>query len=108
MIDSVSVGPIRYDVVYDEAAIDKQGREDRDVLSGFTDLLKQRILIRPGMGADRTAEIVLHEVLHAAADLGHLFGEDGAAEEDAVRRLAPILLDIMRRNPVLVDYLQAG
>lgn len=57
-------------------------------------------------------ETVLHECMHAAMALSGLSEEpwidgEGDHEESLVDRLTPILLDILRANPVLSRYLLA-
>ena len=46
---------------------------------------------------------LLHEVIHACADLAGL--EDEATEEEWASRLAPALFQVLNQNPSFVAYL---
>ena len=74
---------------------------------GRTDHKIQRILFKPGQGPDVLADTVFHELLHCC-----IFNSGCVAiipskdeEEKLVRALTPVLLDAMRRNPRLTDFL---
>ncbi len=64
----------------------------------------QRILVADDLGPDQEPDTVLHEVLHCLFRLVNL-QPDRAEEERVVMGLAPVLLDALRRNPPLVQYL---
>jgi hypothetical protein len=105
MPSSVVVGPYVYAVVADRALVDRASIEGKEVELGECDHKRQRILIDPDLGPDATAEVLLHEVLHAltyATDLDRDLGEN---EEPTVARLAFAMLDLLRRNPQLVTFL---
>lgn len=103
----IQVGPIRYQVKTDKQAVDKECREQGSDAVGFCTEHKQLILLDPDQGPDSMAETLLHEVLHAVVVLVGLSNEwKESREERVVRRLAPALLDLIRRNPKLVAYLQ--
>jgi hypothetical protein len=63
----------------------------------------QVILVDPTLGPDAFKAILLHEVMHAIADLADL--HDEATEEDWCLRGAPYLLDTLRRNADLTAFL---
>lgn len=65
----------------------------------------QTVTLDPDVGRDVAAEVLLHELLHAmfwVTDLDSLLDEH---EETTAARLAFVLLDVLRSNPKLVDYL---
>ena len=98
-LEFLQVGPFRYAVVFDREPLAIAG----DAL-GSTLTPDQRIIIRPGLPADQLADTVLHEALHALCDVAQLFSSP-RTEETVVSRLAPLLLDLLRRNPRLVTLL---
>lgn len=69
---------------------------------------RRRIVYRDDLPADKVREVVLHEALHAAVDVcgrTDLFADD-AAEEAVVHALTGPVLDLIRRNPRLLDFLR--
>lgn len=64
-------------------------------------------LARDGVGDDKAREVYLHEALHAIVALaGHDTEHEGLGpEEQFVNRLAPILLQFLRDNPRVYEYL---
>lgn len=65
----------------------------------------RKIVVRPGLPADKEREVLLHEVLHAVVTAANLGWEDDSDEERIVRSMTGPLLDVLRRNPALVKYL---
>lgn len=98
----VDVGPYRYKVVLDRAAIDRKSVEFEHALDGKFDLVGQTITLSPELGFDGLRDTLLHELLHALLVTLEL---DGKKEERIVLALAPLLLDTLRRNPKLVRFL---
>lgn len=106
---SVQVGHVRYAVV-----LDGQFLDDADTVHGLCSIKHQRIVLHPEQGADQLRESTLHELMHAIIR-GNGLGElsegdavlDPAREERVIASVAPILLDMLRRNPRLVAYLTA-
>lgn len=69
---------------------------------------KQLIRLRSTQGPDQLRDSLLHEVMHAAlfnTNLIEMAGYGVDTEEAIVRAVTPILLDLLERNPGLVDYL---
>lgn len=94
----VHVGPHVYEV---------REAPDMDDL-GDISFENQEIRIRPVGGRSQQQDSLLHEVLHALTDLtGVAYEIGGAEDEKLVRRLAPALLDVLRRNPALLRYLES-
>lgn len=112
---AVTVGPFRYEVSCDQAAIDRAGQEAGANLLGQHSPRAGTIALAPDLSGDAEAETLLHEVLHALFDATGVGGGDGDetlldrdAEERLIRQCSPMLLDLLRRNPDLVAYLTAG
>ena len=101
MPKKIQIGPFVYSVKCDDAA--------KTVLNsdhGETDGARLEIRINPDSADLVQREVLLHESLHAiaaVAGLDHELGEE--LEEKIVRRIAPVLFDVLLRNPKLVDYL---
>lgn len=70
---------------------------------GRTDVRNLRLLINADQHEMQLRDTLLHETLHACLHVQEL----GAEDEEFVRRLAPVLLDVLRSNPVLVAWLTA-
>ena len=100
----VQVGPFTYSVTVDQAAIDRAGQEGRETLYGQTRHTISRILVDPELSADQKRETLQHEVLHACINTSGL-AISTTDQENLVGALSPILLDTLRRNPELVEYL---
>jgi hypothetical protein len=99
----VQVGPFRYSIIIDQAAIDRASVESKVTLNGHTDHSEQRMTIAPDLADDRLVEVLVHEVLHAITNLVGLDNDlDDGHEEAVVARLAPAVVDLLRRNPDLV------
>lgn len=92
----IYIGPYRYVI----SASNKLGEPDD--LDGMTDTSRGKIILRKRLSFTRKRETLLHEILHAVWDVCALKNDN---EEDMVTRIAPILLDTLRRNLDLVDWL---
>ena len=102
---TVRVGAYTFSIELDENRVNSQRVKENDShLVGHIDLHAQKISICPKQGPDALADTVLHEMLHACFMVS---GAPGSSEkeEKIVSILTPILLDTLRRNPDLVDYL---
>jgi len=100
----VEVGPYYYEVLMNATARIGLGSDFGD---SDHDLLQIRI------NCDRSfqvqQEVMVHETLHAALNvcaLDEMLGEDKS--EDVVRRLAPVLTAILKKNPRWVAFVVAG
>ncbi len=94
----VKVGPHMYRVtaVPDVGHVVHDGDED---LLGHVDHRSGEITLGTDMSASQKQDTLLHELLHAVLDL---LGRD---DEALVRLMTPPLLDLLQRNPKLVEYL---
>lgn len=71
---------------------------------GLCDSDDQIIVIEEKQGPDRFAETFLHEQVHAMIALAGLRPDLAEHEEAIVKRLAPIMLDWLRRNPNVYTF----
>jgi hypothetical protein len=102
----IRVGPYSYTLALDQAGVDRKGAAAGERYIGHTDLEAQSIVIAPGLAPDVEAETVLHETLHCCLDASGAVTEWGPDKiELLISRLAPVLLDTLRRNPKLSAYL---
>lgn len=96
MPKAVKVGPYTYRIAV-TPDIDEFGHTANDA---------HRIAINVDQSAVSMKDTLLHEVLHACFFTVNLRDQvDFETEERVVRRLATILLQVLRSNPKLVDYL---
>jgi hypothetical protein len=106
---TVQVGPYRYRLEVDGAAIAQARSEERDDRVGHHDAKASRLVVDPDQSADCVADTVLHELLHAIWFMAGLQqGRAAPYEESVVATLSPALLDTLRRNPELVAFLAAA
>lgn len=102
----IVVGPLTYTVSSAQADIDAACRAESADLYGHTNHGTLRIAIAPDVNQARQRETITHETLHClTAQVGIVNELSADDEEKLVRRLAPALLDCLRRNPALVAYL---
>ena len=98
----VTVGPFVVRIIGGDPAVGMLDAGD----AGCYDHLRGTIAVRDGLAPLPEREVVVHETLHVATEVAGLRDELGDEKEEAVvRRLAPVVLDILRRNPRLVEYL---
>lgn len=62
-----------------------------------------QIRVRASLPAERAAETLFHETLHAVWDLAAL--GDKFDEEEIISRLSPLLFSTLKQNPALRDLL---
>lgn len=97
----IRVGAIEYRVV--EWSFSESNKADR---YGECDFENRVIRVRETLNDDDKARILLHEVFHAAWDMGGL--EEHCAEEKAVTVLANQVTAIWRDNPDFVRFMNAA
>lgn len=101
---SVQVGPYCF-VVHKCVADDLNAPDDELDTFGQTLIPSLEIFVRTDIAEDMQAEVLLHEVLHAIYYASNLRSRFADEEEDIVSELAIELLDVLRRNPKLTDFL---
>jgi hypothetical protein len=104
---AVEVGPHSYAVIVDPIAWHKVYAATASIgLAGQTDHTRLTIHLDPDNVGTMQADTLLHEILHAVFTFSGVSRDLGfEKEEDAVNRIAPALLAVLRRNPALVAYL---
>ena len=63
-----------------------------------------QIWIKPRLRRSKAKEILVHEVLHATTHPS-MNGDRKYTDEDFVTAVAPMLLEVLRDNPGLLEYL---
>lgn len=63
-----------------------------------------QIWIKPRLRRSKAREILLHEVLHATTHPS-MNGNKKYTDEEIVNAVAPVLLEVLRDNPGLLEYL---
>lgn len=106
--DHVDIGPFRYTITSDELARLRMQEAPQTLLLGHTDLDNLTVTLSEKLPASQARETLMHELLHVVCDVTGLHTEWGnRKEERIVRRLSPMLLELLQRNPDLVKYLTA-
>jgi hypothetical protein len=107
--ETIVVGPVTYDVSVDEKELLEACRSERSDLFGYCSVRKQRIVVGLDQGDDCLRDTLFHEVFHAVFDMVGLNADLGDDEEEKlIRRLTPAVLDVLQRNPRLVEVLVGG
>lgn len=104
----LSVGTRRYRLTIDQTVLNAEAVRigARDGLYGLTNNVEMVIYLDPESGPQRERDNVVHELLHALMDYTGLDKTLGEVDEEEVAlRLAPVLIDLLRTNRKLVDYL---
>lgn len=101
---SVKVGPFVYSV-RDMTEVEYH----RDNLIGFCDKHSLEIGVWPEMNLQKQAEVLLHEVFHAAWNAGGLDGiTKSPSEEEVVVAFGIQFLGVIRENPDLMAWVQSA
>ncbi len=97
----VDLGAHRIRLAHDETLADRGANGET-----YRETLEVRIFDRLAPTVER--EVVIHELLHVAWHQTGLRSAEHAAaglEEEIVGTLAPLVLELLRRNRALADYL---
>lgn len=102
----VDVGPFRYTITSDELTRHRAQQTSLTVLLGNTDHDKLQIILTNDAPIGLIRETLMHELLHVVNEVTGLRQQWGnEKEERIIRRLSPILLELLQRNPDAVAYL---
>lgn len=102
----VKVGPHTYRLVVDRDAIARVSADAEERKLGECEPRTCTITIDPDQARSQLADTVVHECLHASFDvIGAMEDVTDDIEERLVRRLAPVLLQVLQDNPGLVAWL---
>lgn len=107
--------PTSVEVAHISYRIDHNGQRARDAeVYGMCHVDRAEIVIGTSMAPAQKRDTLLHELLHALCDVMGVSKGGSAAllptqddEERFVHALSPLLLDMLRSNPELVDFLLA-
>lgn len=103
---TITAGPYEYVVLVDTAAMNARSVASEIGLRGETDHHTLTITLDAELSPVKLAETLLHEALHTLTTMVGIVDDLGPKEEERfVARLAPVLLDLLRRNPTLVAFL---
>ena len=103
------MGPHRYRLVFDRQAMNAASAEHGERLLGRCDTEQLTIVVDPKLAPSQSAETLVHEVLHACFDLvGAPEDISTDVEERLVRRLAPVVAQMLAANPKLVGWVQTS
>lgn len=103
--ETVDVSCYTYRVSINLVEMLERCREQGEDLLGFCDTKQLKIHVDPAQADGMARETLLHEILHAVADATGLADGWGDDEESTIRRLSPALLQVLRDNPGLVEFL---
>lgn len=102
----VQVGPYSFTIDFDPITHNSVEIAEGEKLYGRVDFPSQTINVNPGQEKDSLADTILHEILHAVIYISGLQKRfEGNSEEELITPMATTLLDTLRRNPKLVDFL---
>lgn len=104
----IKVGPFDFSITSDKKSFDNYGLKVKDLEAvGYTDDQQLNIHIAPGLSPGAEREVCLHETFHA---MYYLMGLDLALgpdkEELIVNAFGVAMLQVIRDNPGLIEYLQ--
>ena len=100
----VYVGPYALNVVVTEPPELNDADNPDMKLSGRLRLEDNAVLVSPSQSGVYLADTLLHEVLHAVWAVAGGWSWD-IDEERVIYSMSTVLLDTLRRNPALVDFL---
>lgn len=104
--EHIDVGPFRYTITADELARHRAQEASQTILLGQTDHNELTIVLSEKMPDGVARETLMHELLHVVNEVTGLRSKWGnAKEERIVRRLSPVLLELLQRNPEAVRFL---
>ena len=99
MPKTVRVGPHVYSVL-------RQRASQMGDLLGECDTNLLQIRVRQRLPRSKAQETLTHELLHACTHPS-LNGNEHLSDEQFVEGVAPVLLQVIRDNPDLLDYLRS-
>ena len=103
----IYVGPHKYFVETSKSALmEKMVEQKTSGLMGHVSTGQATIYINTDYAPTQQRDTLLHEVLHAIVyDTALHLDWDSVREEEVVSRLTPAILNVLRRNPELVECL---
>lgn len=102
---SVQVGGRVYSVSKCLNKLNAQRLASGSYMMGYTNNRTLEIVVDPEVAPMMRKETLLHEVLHAIADVSGLSQIDSPDEENFIESVDSTLLQVLRDNPALLAYL---
>lgn len=99
----VKIGPTHYSINYMSKDQDEAG------VYGRCNTKTHEIHINRSICDEEAKASVLHEVLHgvfSVANVSHVLNMNEQGEENLIRMLEPFMLQLIRENPKLMEYLK--
>lgn len=106
----IEITPYVFKVVVSDDAINKHAYENNQKNFGMMDPHTQTITMRADLTPAHARTNLIHEIFHAiwwVQGMSGLAGKD-SVEEDFIGMLDGPWLDVLRRNPDLVEFLVSG
>lgn len=98
----VEVGPYTYRIEFRDSKLMEKHFHDL----GWSFGAQQIIIVDAGLTGNRVRETVLHELMHACQDAKDRDGvEEPMTADEFIERTAPTLIEVLQRNPQLVEWL---
>jgi predicted nuclease of restriction endonuclease-like (RecB) superfamily len=105
----VYVGPHKYEISFKTSHLRQLEEDLGSQLYAGVNHGQLRIVIGKRSALSQQQDSLLHEVLHAMFTHTGLSNElEDDLEEKLIRRLTPFLLDLVKHNRPVVDFLQVG
>lgn len=102
----VKVGSYIFEIITEPNEFWKaQRQQDTLEVSGLTVYKEQKIYVDPDQAKDMFADTLLHELLHVVYYVSGLGEIENATEEQIVFVMTHPLLQILRDNPELTEFL---
>ena len=100
------VGPLTYDILWDQASLDNHSVAAKLEMVGATEPYQTNIHISPDMDENVQKITLAHELLHALWFNAGLAQILDPTQEQVVSLLAPRLLEFLQQNPHITGYLE--
>jgi hypothetical protein len=107
MPKEVKIGPYKFQIKNDKPSMDSaRVRFESIEAIGFTSTHEQCIYVDPELGEDMRAETLLHEIIHGICEATGISSSfDEKEEETFIATVTPLLLDVLRSNGEVIDYM---
>lgn len=105
--DHVTIGPFRYEVIYDEKQLGLESMDDAtEPAWGHISFKAETIVLDPRRTEAGLRTSLIHEILHGVFDVvGVHHNLDDYNLESLIQTLDNMLTDTLRENPQLLLYL---
>jgi hypothetical protein len=101
----VKIGPFSFTIEFNKSTVERLSGKTKERFHGLTAPDELLIAVAPTV-TPLEREVLMHEILHAICFTSGLTGKlDTSQEEDIVSTLSPYLLDILRNNKQVTQFL---